>query len=174
MSDTDALSNASFGNSSYLRDFPVKIRVLTLDPIIHTDKFGNTRYAFIVWNQDLDMPQILDKGPGFAQRFKEIHQDADFGGNLRNIDLKITTNGKSGMETRYTITPIGTPAPLEAHKLKAAGEISLSEKIENGIRLSEYNNGTKVPVNDQAPLTVNDTVAEVTGDEEINLDDIPF
>lgn len=187
MAETDALSGAKFSSGLWLKDFPCKIRVLTRDPMVYNDQFGNTRYAFAIYNLDLGQLQILNKGPGFAQRFQEINSDPDFGGDVRKVDLKITTNGKQGKEIRYTITPMGTPGDLPAQIVKdiVANGFDLAEKIQknnpNAMRLSEVNAGAELPPaeEDETPTPTSepkadDVVIEDIGDEPINLDDIPF
>lgn len=182
MAETDALSGAKFGGGLYLKDFPVKVRVLTRDPMVYVDNFGNTKYVFAVFNLDEQKVQILDKGPGFASRFQEINADEDFGGDVRKIDLKITTNGKSGMERRYTITPVGSPSELtkEQQKLVKEQGFDLAEKVQknnpNALRLSEINAGAKLAAPEVEDMSEEDAAAaaEAIGDEPINLDDIPF
>jgi len=169
---SDALSTGKFGNSIYLSDFPAKVRVLTTDPVVHLDKYGGTKYAFIVWSYDDERPMILDRGPSFSKRFQQIHNDKDFGGNIQRIDLKITTNGKSGQNIRYNIDPVGSPSDLAPEKVREAARIKLDEKIDNGIRLSKVNEGAKIPgaVEDE-DVGLDDTDHS---DDPINLDDIPF
>lgn len=181
MAETDALSKAKFGGGLWLSDFPCKIRVLTRDPMVYNNSFGNTQYAFAVYNVDTKQVQILNKGPGFAQRFQEINADQDFGGDIRKIDLKITTNGQSGINVRYTITPIGEPSELsaEATKVIVANGFDLAEKIQKNnpgaVRLSEINEGAIIPQAESSPPDApEDVVIEDIGDEPINLDDIPF
>lgn len=181
MSETDALRSAKFNNGLFLRDFPAKIRVLTTDPMVYMDKFGGTKYAFVVFNLEENKVQILAQGPGFASRFQEIHSDDDFGGNIQTIDLKITTNGKSGMEIRYTITPIGAPHNLTKEQLEVitSSTVDLPTVIKknnpNALRLSEVNAGKKVVAADEAePETSQDVIIEDIDDKPINLDEIPF
>lgn len=182
MPETDALSGAKFGSGLFLTDFPVKIRVLTLDPLVHTDNYANTRYAFVVLNVDENRVQVLDKGPGFAQEFQRIHGDPDFGNDVRGIDVKITTNGKSGKETRYFFNAVGVPTPLTPEQLKTIKDANIDldaiirKGSPNAIRLSELNSGAKMPSAELEPsdTSKDDVVIEDIGDEPINLDDIPF
>lgn len=164
--ENDALSGAKFGGGLYLKDFPAKIRVLTLDPMVY-NYMGNTVYAFIVWNQTDQKPQILAKGPGFAKRFQEIHMDEDFGANVRRIDIKITTNGKSGMETRYTITPIGVPQDLANDQIQEASSVNLEDKIKEknpgALRLSQINAGEQLAPSQSQELT-SDEMSEMPED----------
>lgn len=172
MSDIDALRDAKpAGGGLFLSEFPAKIRVLTLDPRLSRDNYGNTRYAFVVWCYDDNKPHILNKGPSFYNRFIEIHNDDDFGANLRRIDVKITVSGK-GKETRYTITPVGQPGDLSNELIKEAAEINLDAVIKNGVRLSEVNNGKKVPSSDIEPGQSDEDYPE--SDEPTNPEDIPF
>lgn len=180
--ETNALRDAKYGGGLYLTDFPCKIRVLTRDPMVYTDKFANTRYAFAVYNLDLDKVMILNKGPGFSQRFGEIDADPDFGEDVRKVDIKITTNGKSGIEVRYTITPVGSPSelPKEAVKTIVANGFDLAEKIKENnpaaLRLSEINAGAKVPEAEDQSLEPNQTDPEDVVIEDIpdDINKIPF
>lgn len=183
MAEVDALSAAKFGGGQYLTDFPCKIRVLTRDPMVYVDKFANTRYAFAVYDIENEKVLILNKGAGFAKRFAEINADADFGADVRRVDLKITTNGKPGIEVRYSITPVGSPSDLPANIVKdiMAQGFDLAEVIKknnpNALRLSAINNGAKVKEPDLEPsLEPSDTLDVGTGDpeEEIDLSSIPF
>lgn len=184
MTEADALSKADFGSGLYLSDFPCKIRILTRDPMVYTDQYANTRYAFAVYNIDTGQVQILNKGPGFAKRFQEINGDLDFGEDVRKIDLKITTNGKQGKEIRYTITPIGAPSdPTKEQVAKIVEQgFDLAEKIKknnpNALRLSEINAGAKVPEHAEEKLEPSDTqedvVIEDLGDDPVNLDGIEY
>lgn len=183
--EVDALSGAKFSSGLYLKDIPkdgVKIRVLTRDPMVYVDKFGNTKYVFAVYNIDDDMVQILDKGPGFASEFQKINADTDFGADIRKIDLKLSSNGKSGKDIRYDIKPVGAPHELDGEAIKTiySQGFNLAEKVQknapNALRLSEVNAGKKVRPDSVEPSdTVNgeDVVIEDIPDE-INLDDIPF
>lgn len=186
MAETDALSGAKFGSSLWLTDFPARIRVLTRDPMVYNDSFGNTRYAFAVYNVDIDKLQILNKGSGFAQRFQEINADPDFGNDIRKIDVKITTNGRQGKDIRYTITPIGAPHDLLPEVIQYIRDngFDLAEKIRRNnpaaLRLSEVNAGAKVPDTQESELqpsnTAQDVVIEDVPDnmDNFDLNDIPF
>jgi hypothetical protein len=185
MAETDALKDANFGSGLFLNEFPAKVRVLTLDPLVYNDQYGNTKYAFVVFNLDLNKVQIIDKTSGFANRFKEIHLDEDFGGDIRKLDLKITTNGKQGIEIRYNIVPIGDPKDLTQDQLKVIKDANvdleaiIKKKAPGALRLSEVNAGQKpggVEDGTEPADTAKeeDVVIEDIGDEPINLDDIPF
>lgn len=174
--EANALADAKFGGGLYLKDFPAKIRVLTRDPMVYS-KYANTFYAFAVLNLESNTVQVLAKGPGFAKRFSEINADPDFGEDIRKIDLKVTTNGKSGMDVRYTITPVGSPSGFTKEQTEAIkeGGFDLAERIKkdnpNAIRLSQVNAGEKIA---ETVEPEDDVVVEDIGNGEINLDDIPF
>jgi hypothetical protein len=157
---------------------PIKIRVLTTDPLVNMDKYGNTRYSFIVWNFTVDKAQILQKGVSIFKRIKELHTDEDYGANIKNIDLKLTATG-TGKETRYTIDVLPKATKLSNEQIKEAMAIDLEAKIDNGIRLSEVNKGAAIPgSNLMDEIDLNDRFsddAEGKGvEEEIDLNDIPF
>lgn len=115
---------------------PVTIRVLTLDPLVSIDKFGNTRYSFIVYNWTEGKAQILSKGAGILNQLSAIHRDEDYDA-LNKIDVKITTTGE-GLETRYTIMPLPKAKTLETDMIHQAEAIDLEKAIpENKGRLSQ-------------------------------------
>lgn len=185
--EKDALSGAKFDSGLYLKDFPVKIRVLTRDPMVYNDNFGNTKYVFAVFNLDEEKVQILDKTGGFPKRFQEINSDEDFGGDLRKVDLKITTNGKQGKEIRYNITPIGKPDDLTKKQVATIMEqgFDLSERVKKNnpgaVRLSEVNAGKKPgPATGDQSLEPNETTEDITIEDvtddngEIDVSKIPF
>lgn len=184
--EANPLREAKFGGGLYLNEFPAKIRVLTRDPMVYVDKYANTKYVFAVLNVSENKVQMLDKGPGFVQRFQEIDMDEDFGGDIRKIDLKITTNGKDGtIEVRYTITPIGSPSDLTKEQLKVIKEeaFDLAEKVKknnpNALRQSEINSGAKVKPMEDEELTPSEPpedviITDITDGEPVSLDDIPF
>lgn len=172
MAEIDALRDAQpvKGGGLFLSEFPARIRVLTTNPIVSKDNYGNTRYAYVVWCLDDNKPHVINKGPSVHNQFLAIHQDPDYGSDIRKIDLKIVVSGK-GKETRYTVNPLPETKELTNEQIKQAAEVNLDNVIKNGIRLSEFNQGEKVPSSDTEP---EDTVYEVTGDEDINPDGIPF
>lgn len=174
MDEVDAMRGAKPANGGglFLTDFPAKIRVFTLDPLLAQDKFGNTRYAFVVWHFDEDKPKILNKGPSFYNRFLAIHNDEDWGADIRKIDIKITAEG-SGKDTRYSISPLPKSESLTNDQIREAAKIRLEDVIKNGVRLSEINKGARVPTIQLEPEFTQSDAGEMDG-AEVNLNDIPF
>lgn len=156
---------------------PRKLRILTTDPMVSVDKFANTRFGFIVWDYNEGKARILNATPGLARRIQELHQDEDFGANIKKIDVKIVTTG-SGMETRHTITALPKAETLTNAQIEECAAINLEEKIEGGQRMTFYKpenfesktidaDDIPMPSDEDAPLSIEDA-------EPINLDDIPF
>lgn len=184
----DALSNMELKTSGLFVKIkegePQTLRILTLDPLVSRDQWGNTRYSFIVWNWTEDKAQILSKGPGIVKQLQQIHVDNDFE-PLNKLDIKISATGE-GLETRYTVSPLPKAKEMTKSMVEEAKTIDLESKIDNGIRLSKVNEGEDLPSVDadsgyeQARATadkikgIEDTVVEDIGDEPINLEDIPF
>lgn len=183
--EVDALGAAKLGGGLYLKgsEIPttgIKIRVLTRDPMVFNDKFGNTKYVFAVYNITEDKVQIFTQGPGVVAQLQKINADPDFGGDIRKIDIKVTTNGKSGIEIRYTLQPVGIPSELskEAVKTIVSNGFDLAEKTKKNnpgaLRLSEVNAGKKLAEPEEG-VEPEDTVDnDVDNDTPINLDEIPF
>jgi hypothetical protein len=176
MAEKDGLAAFDFGSTSeglYLKSFPAKIRVLTTDPIVHIDKYGNTRFAFVVWNQDLKKAQILDRGSSIASEIAKLHLDEDWGANIQKLDIKITSTGE-GKETRYSVNPLPQSKDLTNEEILKVKEIDLS-KIENGVRMSDINSGEKklsqVNALEEAGEIV---VTDFPEGQRVSLDEIPF
>lgn len=194
MAETDALKGFDFGKfgggGTFLKfkaGEPVVIRVLTVDPVLNIDsKFGNTAFGFIVYNFTEGKAQILNASPGVAKRIQAIHFDQDFGANIRKIDLKISPEGEK-LNRKYEIQVLPTAKELTPAMINEAKELDLEDIIGKNAgftqRLSlydqeEYNrknkelnpdeeDGSPAPNDEDAPLDLSD-------DEPINLDDIPF
>lgn len=150
-------------------DQPQKLRVLTLDPIVHVDKFANTRYAFVVYNYTVGKAQILDKGASIAKQISDLHLDDDYG-DINKIDIKITATGE-GMETRYSVNVLPKTEVLSVDQIKEAANIKLDEIIKNGTRMSALNDGAPLPT---VQVETPDEVTDEQLDEEIDLSSIPF
>lgn len=181
MADKDGLKDFKFkeGSGSDLfvsikEGSPQKLRVLTLDPLVHVDKFANTRYAFIVFNYTEGKAQILDKGTSIARGLSALHQDDDYD-DLNKIDVKISATGE-GMETRYAINVLPKTETLTVEQIKEAAKLNLEDIIKGGVRMSAINDGEEMLTADEPDTNdvVANTVADVDENEPINLDDIPF
>lgn len=175
MSEQDALKDFKFGGGLFIKlssdDSPRKLRVVTTDPVVSVDKFGNTRFGFIAWDYNNDKAGILNTTPGVAKQLQAIHQDEDFGANIKNVDIKVTTIG-SGIESRHNVTGLPKSETLTNEMIKDLRDINIDEKIEEGERMSFYNKEKELPV--KQVESEEDEIAEVNDDEPINLDDIPF
>jgi len=154
-------------------DAPVKLRVLTTDPMIHIEsKYGSTRFAFVVWNFTENKAQILDKGASIAREIQKLHMDADYGADIQKIDLKITGSG-TGKDTRYSVTPLPKAGTLTKEQIAEAAKIDLNKIIKNGVRMSEANAGTELPTVQVNADENFDDIDEVA-DQPVNMADIPF
>lgn len=176
--DKDALKDFKFRNEgggdlfvTIKEGAPQKLRVLTLDPLVHVDKFGNTRFAFVVWNYTQDKAQILDKGKSIAQPLSDLHADEDYE-DLNKVDVKISATGE-GMETRYSINVLPRTETLTTAQNKECAAIKLDEIIKNGTRMSEINAGKPMPRAEDSKEP-EEIVIEDMGGEPMDLENIPF
>lgn len=161
---------------------PRKMRVLTTDPVVSMDKFGNTRFAFVVWDYNEDKARVWNTTPGVAKQLQAIHQDEDFGANLKKTDIKVVTIGES-LETKHTVTALPKSTGLLARQVEEAQAIDLDELIEGGQRMtyykpteSGYDKAKKKAdsIKHKPEDEDEDIVVEDIGDEPMNIDDIPF
>jgi hypothetical protein len=180
MAESDALRNFSFKQgdglfTTFEDGEPVKLRVLTTNPLVALDKWGGTKFAFIVYNHTASKAQILNRGASIAKEIQKLHQDEDWGANIKKIDIKITADG-TGKDTRYTVTPVKETTELTNDQIRECREVKLEDKIENGQRMSFYN-PEDFETNSEKPEKEpeeKDIKIEDVDDEPINLDDIPF
>lgn len=175
---SDPLANFKFDNGSglYLKEYPAKVRVLTTDPLVHVNpKYGSTKFAFVVYNHTAGKAQILDAGAMITQEIQRLHTDEDYGANIQKIDIKIDRQGE-GKETRYTVTPLPNAVSLTNEQVAEARDINLSEKVENGVRMSEINSGEKTltqwDIHDIAQDL--DIAPDDIDDKPIDISEIPF
>lgn len=185
MAENDALKNFQFPkNNGLFVTFEdgdeFKLRVLTTDPVVTTKEFNNggeislsTKFAFVVYNFTLQKAQILNAGATITRNIQKIHQDEDFGADIRKIDIKIAATG-SKLTRKYEVQVLPKTELLTPAQIKECAAINLDEKLADGQRMSFYD-----PSKYEAKKAMGDTfgkdeVHEVNEDEPINLDDIPF
>jgi len=193
MSEKDGLRDFKFAGGLFIKlnsdDSPRKLRIVTTDPVVSMDKFGNTRFGFIAWDYNNDKAGILNTTPGVAKQVQAIHQDEDFGANIKNTDIKITTTG-TGIESRHTVTALPTSETLTNEMIGKLREIDLDAKIEEGQRMTYYKPQDEIDQTsgyDKAKAVAADIksgankafpdaveVSDEEVEEKINLDDIPF
>lgn len=188
MAEVDALRDKeiSSGGGGLFVKFeqgkPLKLRVLTIDPIVSKDQWGGTKYAFIVYNHTEQKAQILNKGTSIANEIKKLHLDDDWGGNIQKIDIKIEAEG-SGKDTKYTVNPVREAVELTQEQIKEARDIRLEDAVKNGARLSTLESDSDIPEyipNDDGgsespnPKAKKEVVIEDIDDEPVDLSDIPF
>ena len=194
---SDPLAGFDFGGGAsglftkFKSGSPVKVRVLTTDPLVVLDKFGNTRYAFIIWNFTEDKAQILNRGSSIASEIQKLHNNVDWGNDVQKIDIQIEANGE-GKETRYTVTPLPKATQLTPEQIAEAKKIDLTAKLPGGIRLSKFIEGDRPEAQGDEPAEEtsgyeqakaqadrirggNDVPLEdINDDEPIDLSEIPF
>ena len=163
---------------------PIKMRVLTTDPIISRDSWGGTKFAFVVWNYTENKAQILNKGSSIATEIQRLHLDEDYGANIQKMGIKITASGQ-GKDTKYSVDPLPNVEELTKDQVEEAAKIRLEDAVKHGIRYSEFTTSDDLPEapeggsEDTNPKVENqpsneEPVIEDIGDEPISLDDIPF
>jgi len=178
MAEADALRNKEIpggGGGLFVKlteGNPVKLRILTTDPIVTKDKFGNTKFAFIVWNYTENKAMILNKGASIANEIKRLHLDEDYGADIQKMGIKITTKGQL-KETRYSVDPLPNAEELTKEQVDEARNIRFEEAVKNGIRLSKLESSDDIPVNEEYEAEEHQEESE-DEDEPVDLNDVPF
>lgn len=162
----------------------VKLRIASEPAIFESesqpDEQGNTRlstrYGWLVWNQDEQIPQILQQSATFFKNLAVLAQDEEYG-DPTGYDIKIKRVG-TGLETTYTITPSANREPLGAKAQEELKAIDLIEKLkaspyaQHVMMLSDHDKPQTIatePVKPEAKPVIDDL-----GNEPISLEDIPF
>lgn len=143
----------------------------------------STKYAWVVWNVEEDVAQVLQLPVTGYRGVAAIGADDDYGDPAENTyDIKVTRTG-TGKETKYTVLAgpaKGEPSEETEQELKdfdlieAVGASPSAQRIQ---WLRDALSGKPAPEKAPAKATAKpkkDVVIEDVGDEPINLDDIPF
>lgn len=184
MAEQDALKTYKFPKTNSLfvnfeDGDEYKLRVLTTDPVVTTREFEgdngetniSTKFAFIVYNFTLGRAQILNAGATITKEIQRLHQDEDFGANIKNIDIKISATGTK-LTRKYSVQVLPKTEKLTQEQVKECAAIKLDE-IVKGDRMSFY----KPPEEKTVQVEPEEPEPEITDkevEEPINLDDIPF
>lgn len=153
MADQDVLGSFDYGQYSKPGQFlkftpgePVKVRILTTDPVISESEFTdqrtgeltlNTRFAYIVYNFTDKKAQIMQVTPKSAKRIAEIHMDQEYGANIRNVDIRITPPAKGEIKA-YTFEVMPNTQQLTKEMVDEARGIDLDNNVKDSKgRMSE-------------------------------------
>lgn len=183
MSEANALKSFEFPKSdglflTFSNGDEYKLRILTVDPVVSTSEFEgadgqvniSTKFAFIVYNFTLGKAQILNAGASITKEIQRIHQDEDFGADIRKVDIKVTATGEK-LTRKYTINVLPKTETLTNDQIRECAAIKLEEKIKNGTRMSLYN---REDYNKSHVVPEEYQETSVEKDDPINLDEIPF
>lgn len=155
----------------------VKLRIAS-EPACSTYDGVKLRYAWIVWNRELNKPQVFSFGISIYSQVADL---IDEWGEPTEFDVTVKRTGSGQMDTNYSVTPVKTSDDLTADQLKEVEKIDLPQAVK-GRWLSDYvedrimpeviPSGDKPATSSyQAPDKV---VDDFEPEEPISLDDIPF
>lgn len=116
----------------------VKIRIVG-EPVVYIDRWGNTRYAWKVYNHDAEAGMVFQQAVTGYRAIAAYAQDEDWG-DPTTYDLKVSRDG-TGKNTKYHITPVPNSKPLTKDQQAKADEVDLSKAIKGGVPLSEAAKG---------------------------------
>lgn len=172
-----------------------RIRIVS-EPVIFQSSFQqpdgteklSTRYAWLVWNVDAGVPQVLQQSATFFKNIANLAQDEDYG-DPTQYDIKVRREG-TGTDTIYHITASPKPYPIaqewkdEINKLDLVELIEKSPSASRVMWLADFESGTEQTpktglekaraVADSLKGGKKDEATEDIGDQPVNLDDIPF
>jgi hypothetical protein len=150
----------------------VKIRLLD-EPWVFTNNFGQIRYAWPVWNYAEEKAQVFQQGVTGFKTIQGLALDEEYG-DPTQYDLKVRRQG-TGMDTQYQITPSPTKSPLTAEQQEAIASVDMAKATKNGVKLSSIKSGTPMPTPEPPENeTPPPSDADAPGQDDINIEDIPF
>lgn len=164
----------------------VVLRIISEPAIFETENERDgkitisTRYAWVVWNHDAKMAQIMQQSATFFKSIANLAQK-EVWGDPTMYDIEVSRSG-STTDTTYMVTANPPKSPMTEEMRQAATEIDLLEKLKaspyakNVFMLSEFD---KRPKEAPGPVATPQSVSAVqrgigTLDGPVNLDDIPF
>lgn len=189
---SDPLKNFEFPESEGLflkleKGGSVKLRVLTTDPLVSYDNYGNMRFSFVVWNWDAKKAQILSKGNSIARALQQLHNDEDYGANIQEIDLKITavSTGSEKKDVEYSVNPLPKAQKITDEILEEVKKVDLEKAIKDGKRMSALSEGEELAIpesvrqasgvdDNRDDSAKDEVVIDDIDDEPVDLSDIPF
>lgn len=158
---------------------PVKVRLGSEPYIFNSEYLGNvsTKYAWAVYNRSEDKGQVLQLPLTAFRMIQNIAADDDWG-DPTGYDITITRTG-TGKETKYGVTPSPNKSELTTEQKELVSKVDVPKAIGGAIPLAEAVAGKPVPdpkPSDNASSSNDDKppIESYEGNDEVNLDDIPF
>lgn len=161
----------SSGGGDYLKlkaDDRVKLRICS-EPAISVYKEGDRpRYAWVVWNRELDKPQVYSSGISVYSQIADLVEE--WGESPTEFDITIKRTGSGLQDTSYSVTPVKTSKDLTKEELEEVGKVDLLMAVK-GKWLKDYNEDEKLP----DPIVSTSSEPEYSDeDKPIDVDDIPY
>jgi hypothetical protein len=171
---------ASGGLYLKLEDGQTVVLRLATEPYIFQNEYlgkWSTRYAWVVYNQDEEVAQVLQLSPTTYRAIAAYALDAEYG-DPTQYNLKLTRNG-TGTDTTYTVVASPKKEPLTADQKAKVDKIELTEVkgLEHAVPISEITDGNNAPKPEGGSAPVSqpkDALPTAKEVDDINLEDIPF
>lgn len=174
----------------------VKLRLFSL-PVIFTNTFTkpdgevnvDTRFAFVVWNHDVDKAQIwITNGATYGQQIAPLLEDEEYG-DWRKYNVTVSRTGQKA-QTRYYVRPGAKQYELDAKQIEACENLDIIGMIGRGqgassvMWLTEYrdmmeknkgrDDAQDRDEDDRDDVVVQPTDEQLGEEEPIDLSEIPF
>lgn len=160
-------------NDLYLRlkdGDSVKLRIASEPAITLYQEGQKPRYAWVIYNRDLNKPQVYNAGVSVFTQIADLAESWDE--SPTEFDIAIKRTGAGLQDTSYSVVPLKKSEDLTKDQLAEIEKIDLIQATK-GKWLADYVDDGKLPDPINSEPTP-DVVAEVPDDGEIQLSDIPF
>ena len=147
----------------------IKLRIVSA-PAVSTYEGKKLRYNWIIWNRELNKPQVYNAG---ISVFSQIAELVEEWGEPNEYDITIKRTGATMNDTEYFVTPVKESVSLTKAQEAEAIKIDLPQACK-GRWLFEFEKDGIMPEAIKPEVTLDEIVPMPNDDEPINLQDIPF
>lgn len=149
----------------------VKLRIIT-EPAVSTFDGKKLRYNWVVWNRELNKPQVYGAG---ISVFSQIADLVEEWGTPEGYDITIKRSGSGPLDTEYSVTPVKNSDELTTAQLAEAEKIDLPQACK-GKWLTDFEEDGEMPEAIKPGGNVSEENTPPPSDEDapININEIPF
>lgn len=151
----------------------VKLRIAS-EPAGSLYKEGDRlRYSWVVFNRERNKAQAYSAGISVYSQVADLVEEW---GEPTEFDIVVKRTGSGLQDTSYSVTPVKTSTDLTKEQLAECATVNLLDAVKGRWLKDIETDGElpepsfKEPGYDKARATA----AKTKGDDEINIDDIPF
>ena len=161
------------GNDLYLKlkdGDKVKLRIAS-EPVITIYKKGDKpRYAWVVWNRDINKAQVYPSGVSVYSQIADLEEEW---GSPDSFDITIKRTGAGMQDTEYSVVPVKNSDDLTKEEQAEVDKVDLVQATK-GKWLAEYIEDRVLPEPKTDELPDEEVPPHTDEDEPLDPSTIPF